>query len=69
MRGAAFLKLPLPSDDARMRACTNDEQLSNVCRDIEARMVAEGADTDACVAYEELRERHVSRMFAGARAG
>lgn len=71
MRGGSFLKRPLPhlTDEARMDGATTDSALSDVCRDIEARLKAEGADVEQWQEYEELRERFVSRMFAGARAG
>lgn len=71
MRGGSFLRQPLPhlTDEARMSGATTDEQLSGVCRDIEARLKAEGADVEQWQEYEELRERYVTRMFAAARAG
>jgi len=70
MRGGSFLKRPLThlTDEARLEAATSDQQLSDVCRDIEARLKAEGASVEDWQEYEELRERFVSRMFAGARA-
>lgn len=69
MRGKDFLASNLPSDDFRMKAASNDEQLSNVCRDIEARLTTEGADVERWQEYEELRDRHMRRVYAGARAG
>ncbi len=52
-----------------MESATTDEQLSGVCRDIEARLTAEGADVEQWQEYEAIRERYVNRMFAAARAG
>lgn len=69
MRGGQFLRDPLPGDEARLAAATNDEQLSDVCRSIEARLKVEGASVEQWTEYEEIRERYVSRMFSGARAG
>ena len=71
MRGGSFLKRPLPhlSDEDRMKGAMNDEHLSNVCRDIEARLTAEGAGVEQWQDYEELRETYVTRMFAASRAG
>jgi hypothetical protein len=71
MRGGSFLKRPLPhlTDEVRMDSAATDEQLSDVCRDIEARLVAEGASVEQWQEYEVLRERYVARMFAAARAG
>lgn len=71
MRGGSFLKRHLPhlTDEARMEGCTTDAQLSDVCRDIEARLAIELATVEQWQDYEELRERYVKRMFAGARSG
>jgi len=52
-----------------MDSAASDEQLSGVCRDIEARLTAEGANAAQWQEYEELRSRYVTRMFAAARAG
>jgi len=69
MRGGKFLTHTLPDFDARMSLASNDEELSDVCRNIEARLKVEGADMDQWMAYEDVREQHVKRVYAGARAG
>lgn len=55
--------------ERRMQIATTDEQLSNVCRDIEARMSVEGADADRQHVYEAVKLKYVRRIYAGARAG
>lgn len=71
MRGASFLKRPLPhlTDEARMQSATDDAKLSDVCRDIEARLIAEGASVEQWQEYEALRDQYIGRIYAGGRAG
>lgn len=71
MKSASFLKHPLPhvADESRMEAAQTDTQLSDVCRDIEARLIAEGASVEQWQDYEAMRERYVGRIYAGGRAG
>lgn len=58
-----------PLAEQRMRQATTDEMLSDICRDIEARLDAEAAPQEVREAFEALRVKHTLRMYAGARAG
>jgi hypothetical protein len=78
MNGPGIIRTPLPVSeveafraeaDRRMSAAKSDTALSDVIRDLEARLAAEGAPALVIEAFETLKAEHVRRMFAGARAG
>lgn len=62
-------RVTIETADARMAAATTDEALSNILRDMEARMDVEGVPADVRQLFEALRIKHVMRIFSGARAG
>lgn len=69
MSKRVYQQITAGMDEARMAGATSDMQLSDICRDIESRLTAEGASVERWQEYEVAREVYVTRMFAGARAG
>lgn len=69
LKGALEASVYVGTLEQRMREASTDEMLSNICRDIEARLDVENVPTEVREAFEALRVKHTMRLYVGARAG